>query len=36
MAYKLTGEILSVGQLMGIGLVLVGVLALELGRTRSA
>lgn len=35
MAYKLTGEILSVGQLMGIGLVLVGVLALELGRTRS-
>ena len=36
MAYELTGEVLSVGQLMGIVLVLVGVLALELGRTRAA
>jgi drug/metabolite transporter (DMT)-like permease len=36
MAYELTGEVLSAGQLMGIGLVLVGVLALELGRARSA
>jgi len=36
MAYKLTGESLSVEQLIGIALVLVGVLALELGRTRSA
>ncbi|MGA1580904.1 MAG: DMT family transporter [Luminiphilus sp.] len=36
MAYELTGEVLSAGQLMGIALVLVGVLALELGRTRTA
>ena len=36
MAYELTGEILSPGQLMGIALVLVGVLALELRRTRAA
>ena len=36
MAYELTGEVLSAGQLMGIVLVLVGVLALELGRTRTA
>ena len=36
MAYELTGEILSVGQLMGIALVVVGVLALELGRARTA
>ena len=35
MAYELTGEALSAGQLMGIALVLVGVLALELGRTRT-
>lgn len=35
MAYELTGEILSAGQLTGIGLVLVGVLALELGRARA-
>lgn len=35
MAFELTGEILSAGQLTGIGLVLVGVLALELGRARS-
>jgi len=36
MAYELTGEILSVGQLVGIVLVVVGVLALELGRARPA
>lgn len=36
MAYELTGEILSVGQLVGIVLVVVGVLALELGRARTA
>ena len=36
MAYELTGEVLSAGQLLGIGLVLVGVLALELGRARAA
>ncbi len=32
MAYELTGEILSAGQLAGIGLVVIGVLALEIRR----
>lgn len=36
MAYELTGEMLSSTQLIGIALVLVGVLALELGGARSA
>jgi drug/metabolite transporter (DMT)-like permease len=36
MAYELTGEMLSSTQLIGIALVLVGVLALELGSARSA
>ena len=32
MAYQLSGEVLSISQLAGIGLVVIGVLALELGR----
>ena len=34
MAYELTGEILAVAQWLGIALVIVGVLALEMGRSR--
>ena len=32
MAYELTGEILSISQFAGIGLVVIGVLALEIRR----
>lgn len=34
MAYYLTGEMLTLSQLAGIGLVIIGVLSLELGRSR--
>jgi drug/metabolite transporter (DMT)-like permease len=34
MAYELTGEILAAAQWLGIALVIVGVLALEMGRSR--
>lgn len=34
MAYQLTGEVLSAGQLCGIGLVVIGVLALEFKRSQ--
>jgi drug/metabolite transporter (DMT)-like permease len=34
MAYHLTGEVLTLSQLAGIALVIIGVLSLELGRSR--
>ena len=36
MAYELTGEVLAAAQWLGIALVIVGVLALEIGRSRQA
>ena len=33
-AYELTGEVLAAAQWLGIALIIVGVLALEIGRSR--